>query len=438
MSTTVAPNKRVARTPGIDIAAIVEEVTPAILEYAQQLEVERTLPPALVDVLYDAGVLRFCHPREVGGLEAHPGDWLDLVYELARINGSAGWMAMLQGAPGFILERDVMEEIGRRDGRWLIAGSAGRLGKAHRVAGGYLVSGRWVFASGAPHATYITGLARVYDDNDEVVVDPLDGTPRMISAYLPASEVTLHDDWDGLGLRGTGSCGFSVDGAFVADRFVIDGFVLTPDSFHDRTLYREGYLQSGHSAHALGVARSAIDAFVEQTRRPPRADSMRASFGHQQLHDITIGKADALVRAAKAFSWDAVDRVYQEADANGSASAEARLLMGQSNLFGVRAGRDAVWMIFDQCGTDGVIRGRPLERIFRDASTMAQHATTAETSYASIGQHLRMIDQAPDTSPTSGPAPGTTPLGPPTSAGPSSIAHGADRRVQTQGERSEG
>lgn len=390
---TTAVRQTTFDTPGrIDIAPIVEAVRPAILEYEERIEAERTLPPELVEVLWEAGVLRFGHPREVGGLEGHPIDWLDLLFEISRINGSTGWVAMIQGAGGAPLERDVMEEIGRK-GRWLIAGSFGRIGQARRVDGGYRVSGKWAFASGAPHATYLNGLAVLLGDDGNPVIDASSGFPQMLTAYFPANEVKIDNVWDGLGIRGSGSCGFTAEDVFVEDRFVVVGMTedaINAKSFHDRPGFRAPFAITGHAAHSLGVAQAAIDEFIALAQRPPRPNSMRrAVFGHQQAFDIAIGKADSLVRAARAFAWGAVARVYEEAGAEGVASPEALRLMAQARLFATRSGRDATWMIFNQSGTDGVIHGTRLERCFRDASTAGQHVMYSETMYEPIGRYYR-------------------------------------------------
>jgi alkylation response protein AidB-like acyl-CoA dehydrogenase len=75
---------------GASLAGIARSLEPLIREHAQALE-ERRIPQALVEALYDAGVFRAMLPREVGGLEAEPVEWLQMVEELTRINASAGW-----------------------------------------------------------------------------------------------------------------------------------------------------------------------------------------------------------------------------------------------------------------------------------------------------------------------------------------------------------
>src|SRR5699024_5804094 len=152
-------------------------------------------------------------------LEAHPVEWLEALEALSKVNGSVGWVCMLHSGQTWA-QPDAMKEILEHD-RWIIAGNGGRAGgTARAVEGGYWISGRWPFSSGSPEATYLFGLCILVDDEGNEVLSPKDGAPWFVTAYFPASEVTLHDTWDGLGLRGTGSGDISVDNIFVPAEMV--------------------------------------------------------------------------------------------------------------------------------------------------------------------------------------------------------------------------
>src|SRR3954469_19627298 len=75
---------------------------PSIRAAADQIERDRRLPPPLVDALAAAGVFRLLVPRALGGLEVEPAMMIDVVEEIARANGSAGWCAMI-GATSAVL-----------------------------------------------------------------------------------------------------------------------------------------------------------------------------------------------------------------------------------------------------------------------------------------------------------------------------------------------
>ncbi len=87
-----------------------------------------------------------------------------------------------------------------------VAGS----GTAEKVDGGYRITGRKVFGSGAPAGDFLMTMA-VYDD-------PTHG-PTVLHFAVPmdAPGVKLQDTWRTLGMRGTGSHDTVLDGVFVPE-----------------------------------------------------------------------------------------------------------------------------------------------------------------------------------------------------------------------------
>jgi indole-3-acetate monooxygenase len=81
------------------LVGIARSLEPLVREHAEALEQGR-IPPPLVEALYDTGVFKAMLPREVGGLEAEPVEWLQMIEELARINASVGWLAFIQSGIG--------------------------------------------------------------------------------------------------------------------------------------------------------------------------------------------------------------------------------------------------------------------------------------------------------------------------------------------------
>jgi alkylation response protein AidB-like acyl-CoA dehydrogenase len=376
------------------LLAVARSLEPLIRRHAPALESGRRMPDELVDALYDTGVFRAFLPRELGGLEVDLLEWMDMIEELSRINGSVGWNSFIN-AGQTALPAETMREILARE-RWITAGSIGRAaGRARRTDGGYRITGRWPFTSGAPFATYLYAAALRYDDRDEPVVDPQTGAPVLVMAVFPASRATIHDTWDGLGLRGTSSVDVEVDDLFVPDRHVADRLLVGP---YDGPLFRGPYfLLMGHCAHALGIGRCAIDAFVDLVRRtqgrPAPGSRRQARLGQQQAHQIAVAKAESLVRSARLFAWDAAARGWEQAVGGRPVDLHLRVLMAQAMIHSARAAREAVELVFERAGSSGVHRGQELERCYRDIATAAQHTLVVETSYDTIGQYYLTKDE---------------------------------------------
>jgi alkylation response protein AidB-like acyl-CoA dehydrogenase len=378
--------------PLLDIAHSLE---PLIREHAAALD-DRRIPAPLVDALYDAGVFGTMLPREVGGLEVDPVEWLPMIEELARVNASVGWLAFINSGVGLtFLDPPRFERFQKRGGgRLILAMNLGRMGgQAVRVEGGYRISGRWPFASGCPFATWLGGMSVVAAASGAPVLDA-GGQPWRLLAIWPADQARLIDTWDGLGLRGTGSGDFEVSDLFVPDEQVNPGFYAPP--VYDRALFRMKEMpEVGHGAHALGVASSALEAFVEAVNMRPLPGSTRhLAMGHMQAHQVAFGRADALVRAARALLYEAVRAAYADAQVHRELPLELRVRLREANLFTVRSAKEAVGLVFEMAGSSAVYRGRVIEQAFRDINTAANHTNYVETAYTAIGSYFLTRDRA--------------------------------------------
>jgi alkylation response protein AidB-like acyl-CoA dehydrogenase len=385
----------VTQGEGVSLAGIARRLEPLIRAHAEVLE-EGRVPPPLVEALYDAGVFKAMLPREVGGLEAEPVEWLRMIEELARINASAGWIAFINSGVGLtFLDPERFERFRvRAGGRLILAMSLGRIaGKAVKAEGGYRISGRWPFASGSPFATWLGGLSVVCDSGGSPVLDS-GGQPQRLLAIWPADQARLIDTWDGLGLRGTGSGDFEISDLYVPEDQVNPGLYAAP--VYDRALFRIKEMpEAGHGAHALGVASAALESFVEAVNSRPLPGSTRhMAMGHMQAHQIAYARADAAIRAARALLHETARAAYEDARAHSELALELRVRLREANIFTVRAAKEAVGLIFDMAGSSAVYRGRPIERAFRDINTAANHTNYVESAYTAIGSYFLTRDRA--------------------------------------------
>jgi len=376
----------------VDVARSLE---PLIREHAEVIEQAR-MPAPLVDALHDAGVFRAMLPHELGGLEAEPVEWLQMIEELSRINASVGWNAFIQSGIGLtFLDPETFERFRERGGgRLILAMNLGRMaGKAVRVEGGYRVSGQWPFASGSPFATWLGGMSMVCDEDGSPVLRA-NGLPQPLLAIWPADQARIIDTWDGLGLRGTGSGDFEISGLFVPDEQVNTELFGAPN--YDRALFRIKEMpEIGHGAHALGVASAALESFVAAVNSKPLPGSSRQlAMGHMQAHQIAFARADVLVRAARTLLHETVRAAYEDATVHAELDLELRVRLREANIFTVRAAREAVGLVFEMAGSSAVYRGRPIEQAFRDINTAANHTNYVESAYTAIGSYFLTRDRA--------------------------------------------
>ncbi|HWN67742.1 MAG TPA: acyl-CoA dehydrogenase family protein [Haliangium sp.] len=356
---------------------------------AHEIEAARRLPPAVVDALVQAGVFKLLVPRAHGGAEASLATLMAVLDEIAAADGSAGWCAMIGASSGLMcgfLPDDVAREVYGPDGA-ITCGVFAPMGRAVPVAGGFRVSGRWTFASGCQHSTWCMGSAIVTGDGAGEVSPG--GAPDVRCMLFHVSEIRIIDTWDTSGLRGTGSHDFVADDVLVpAGR----SFSLL-GSRHALAAYRSAFfggLAAGVAAVALGIARAAIDAFVALARDKRPAGSRR-SIAHRELTQLSIARAEARVRAARAFLLDAVETAAA-ASATGEATIEQRALLRLAACHAATEAASAVDLVYEAGGGSSIYATSPLQRCFRDVHTATQHVMVGSAAATQVGRILLGVE----------------------------------------------
>jgi alkylation response protein AidB-like acyl-CoA dehydrogenase len=212
----------------------------------------------------------------------------------------------------------------------IIAGTARPTGRAvwtDSPEPGYIVSGSWPFASGSSHATWFAAECMVYDGDTPRLDASGEDVSRM--TFVPREAVTIVDTWDTLGLRGTASHDFTVDGAFVPAALGFQMLVDPPQ--HPWALYRAlPLIFIGHGAQSLGVARGALETAHDI------ANSKRG-WGNVPLSEVprisaAIAEATAHYESAAEYLYGASQRLWDLVQAGGDdAGLRARVRLANSH-----------------------------------------------------------------------------------------------------------
>jgi alkylation response protein AidB-like acyl-CoA dehydrogenase len=359
-----------------DPVAAARTLGPEIRASADAIDRERQLPASLVDAMAAAGLFKLAVPNALGGSETPLPAILDVIEEVARADGSTGWTVMVANQCGVMagfVPPCGAEEI-FADPRAYIAGVVYTAGKAQAVDGGYRVTGRWRYASGCLHATWMFGTCAVYD-GDSPRLYP-DGAPENRFVYMPVGACEIIDTWHVTGMRGTGSHDFAVTDVFVPEECSIPssitGFpVFRGTRYHDGPLYEVGLqvVQAAFAPLSLGIARGAIDAFVEMISG---GDSRKLYLRDNGAIHAEIGKAEAQVRAARAFVNEAVGAAWESAVQTGYVTDEQRILIRLAARHAAITAAQVVEALWYAGGALSIFEGNPLERRFRDVHVAAQ------------------------------------------------------------------
>jgi alkylation response protein AidB-like acyl-CoA dehydrogenase len=336
-----------AHDPSETLLNAIDTLDPLIRHHADDAERRRRLALPVVRALTDAGIFRMCVPLALGGLEVSPLTFYRVVEAVARFDGSTGWCTFIGGSDGLVgayLAPQTAEDLFGRDPRVILAGSVAPVGTATVVAGGYRVSGRWPYASGCQHCTWVFGGCHVLD-GDQLRLTAT-GVPEVRMVLIPAAQATiLEDTWEVSGLVGTGSHDFTVAQVFVPDAYTWcfgPGMPRGPD--YQGPLYRfplVGLFRLPVSAVALGIAQGAIEACLTL------APSKRAMIGTGVLRDqpffqARIAEAVALVRAARAWLHTVVQQAWASTHTSGTASVAERTDLVLAAVHATRSAAEAV------------------------------------------------------------------------------------------------
>jgi alkylation response protein AidB-like acyl-CoA dehydrogenase len=360
---------------------------PTIRANVERIEQERQLPPDLVRAMSEAGMFRMLVPRALGGGEVDPITQLEVLEAFSYADGSVGWVAAIGSGTAWataFLRPEVSEEL-LRDPHAIMVGSFGSPfgGRAVVVDGGYRVTGQWPFASGSPHASWLVGHS-VIVDGDQPRLDPT-GAPVTRVMFFPRSDCTVLDTWSSTGLSGSGSHDFAVEDVFVPSgrSFALSG----EPPYQPGPLYLGRFFLVAHGAHALGIARAAIDAFLEIAADKREAPTGIAIRDRVQVQ-VAVAQAEALVRGGRSYLWDATRTAWDEACATGTISLENRVLTRLATSAAFDNSLRAIDLMYTAGGGASVYRRNALQRYFRDIHTVSQHSIVAPVSYEQIGSAL--------------------------------------------------
>jgi alkylation response protein AidB-like acyl-CoA dehydrogenase len=358
-----------------DLLDALRNVAPLLHERRDAFDQLRRLPDEVFAALADAGLFRLWLPRAVGGPELSPFDFMRVVEAASALDGSVGWLVGNGGgmsrAGGYVDQAVARQWFADR--RAFVAAATGAVGTATPVKGGYRVAGRWPFASGAHHGSLFMALAAESAD-----------APSLF-CYVNRADVTILDNWHVSGLRGTGSCDFEVRDVFVPAAHVHPFLDVKPSD--PGLVYRMppvSVFAWSISAVPLGIARGAIDAFVELADR--KSLGARGSLRDREFAQAAVGRAEAMHRAARAFLVDAMTELMDATDIGGERLVKTRPMFRTAATYATETAVAIVDMLASQAGSPSIFESCRLERAARDVRAAARHVALSPNNYVIAGR----------------------------------------------------
>src|SRR5271156_537497 len=365
-------------------------IVPRLADRAPAAAAARRLPPETIAEYHATGLLQILQPKRFGGLQGRFSLFSRIVEELTYGCASSAWVYAVLAEHQWIISQypeEAQIDVWGDDPKAVAASSLAPRAAAKRVAGGWRLSGRYSFSSGCDYAQWAILGAFLGEIGD----------PRHIAYLLaPLAEVDIVDDWQVLGLAGTGSKSLAVHDVFIPEHrcvMVSDLFAGTPPGalvHPDYPVLRapRGFLVSySLPPVAIALARRALDiACASLSRRVSRGVTKVAE---SEVVQMAIGEAAAAIDAATLLLHYGRDYSMAEVS-SGRKITEAEALPARRDM--VYAQHQVSWALDRLCELDGarwVYDNDQLGAIRRDVMTfLTHHAASRQAAMAPYGRIL--------------------------------------------------
>jgi alkylation response protein AidB-like acyl-CoA dehydrogenase len=375
-------------TPSANPLERARELALAIAAAADQIERERRLPPPLVTALHEAGFFRLLLPRALGGAELDPASFVQITETLAAADASAAWVVCQTTGCSMVsayLAPDAAREIFGNGG--VLAWGPPERSQAVVADGGYRLSGRFNFASGSRHATWLGGQAPIVETDG--APRRRHGVPERRTLLFPASQAVMEDVWHVIGLRGTGSDSFTVE-----DVFVPHAHTVSRDDAAERRVqgplycFPQGSLYaSGFAGVAMGIARTMLDDFLALARDKTPRGYTRA-LRESAVTQSRVAHAEAQLGAARVYLLATLDEIWRDVGRSGALGLDQRVKIRLAASHAIAQAREVADFAYHAAGATAIFASQAFERRFRDIHAVAQQLQGRDDHFENVGKFL--------------------------------------------------
>lgn len=365
-----------------DVARVLEciqEISPLIRQRAAANEAQRHLDEQTMDALRQAGVFRIGVPRRFGGLGATTHEQIDVARAVAYADGGAGWVTGLLNSGAYVVgwfPREAQDEVFADGPDTHVSIMLAPSSKAHRVDGGYRVSGEWRYNSGSWHSSWAILGAPLHDGDgafeDNAIV------------LIPREDLEYKDTWHVAGLKSTASNSFVADDVFVPEHRVLRvtpalGGVYPGVDEHCEPIHRAAFVPE-LEAQLLGAHLGMGDAVLDLVRAEAPTKSIAYTTYRRQADSVPfqleLARAALLLEAAELFAYRAADEIDHAARAGVHLDYAARARQRGQQAQVVANVRTAVDALMTAHGSGGFAESSVLQRFWRDQAIAARHGLT--------------------------------------------------------------
>jgi alkylation response protein AidB-like acyl-CoA dehydrogenase len=367
----ITPDELVARAAALK---------PALRARQRETERNRRVPDENVADLKTAELYKVQQPARYGGFEFDIWTFVRCAIEVGAGCGSTAWVystaAQHQWQIG-MFDDAAQEEVWGENPLAISASSYSPGGTAIEVDGGYRLTGKWLYCSGVLNADWMILGARIAKD---AASDPY--TQGYV--LVPKADFTVEDNWDVMGLIGTGSSDVILNDLFIpSHRMLTLEQALSGNppgaAVNKNDLWKVPFFAAISiclCAPLVGMAQGALETYIEQIgvrKTRGAALSTPQSMADFPTIQVRVAEASAAIDAAKMLvKRDCQDIMRIMAEGRELTTEERARNKGDLS-FAVRLARQATDLLFESVGGAGLTNDGLIQRYWRDLNAGAKH-----------------------------------------------------------------
>lgn len=365
---------------------------PVLLRNAPLSEERGELTEEVVRGLLEIDVWKMAVPRRWGGLCVSANGMTRVIAELAKGCPSTAWVVANMNSSVWLLSvmSDEMQEEVFAEGIPRVCSVGSPPGKARAVEGGYVINGRWPYASGSHHASWA---------HFPVMIEGASGPPALVAA--PMSDLEIDTTWRVAGMKGTGSDTLVAKDVFVGARR--SHALSQPLGTHPPGKRHVGeasdywlalpLLRSKSIGVLVGAAEGLLEDVSANTSNHPLKHTSYQHRKDSPVFQAGIGAAAARIQAARMIMDGATRAIDEGAVARRKMEPSERAAHRGQAALAVEMLTVAVDRLMSLGGAGSFAETSDAQRYWRDVNSGARHAgLVPDVGYEVFGRSLLGVE----------------------------------------------
>jgi 3-hydroxy-9,10-secoandrosta-1,3,5(10)-triene-9,17-dione monooxygenase len=352
-------------------------LVPFLKSQVELTEKTTYIPETVVNALHDSGLFRYQQPKMWGGMEVDYRGFMEIPYIIGLGCPSTAWVFANMASHHRQLAQwpmQAQEDILASDPDALIAsGIAYVQGQGQKVDGGLLLSGQWGFSSGVDISSWNMLACTIKDENNK----PID----WCMCLVPKEDYEIVDDWQTMGMRGTGSRTVKCKDIFIPEHRVLSmhihrpGFHFPGLKIHTNPMFKVPNSSVGGNGIAGAMIANAQTMLNETTEWIKSKSTSYTGAKMSDIPTLQLKIANASGKIDAAYTWLMSNCIEAEITyKNGQTfDVEAKLKYRRNTAMGMKMANEAVDILHELLGANGIYEKHSFERMFRDAHASAGH-----------------------------------------------------------------